>query len=101
MHISPGLDEHTSPQLFALHISWRVRIRQPFFFHSFIHVKFGAIYILQRGVFRSHAYFLRLGRSSGILSSWVFFGFMQSISHLIVISQAFSRVSPVYSIHVS
>lgn len=31
MHISPGLDEHTSPQLFALHISWRVRIRQPFF----------------------------------------------------------------------
>lgn len=103
MHISPGLDEHTSPpQLFALHISWRVRIRQPFFFlfRSFIHVKFGAIYILERGVFRSHAsFFLRSGRSSGILSSWVFLDLCRAFP--IVISQGFSRVSPVYSIHVS
>ena len=95
MHISPGLDEHTSPQLFALHISWRVRIRQPFFIHSFIHVKFGAIYILQRGVFRSHtSFFLLLSVwSSGMLSSWVFLVLCRAFP----IWLWFPRVSPVYS----
>lgn len=49
------------------------------FSHSFIHVKFGAIYILQRGVFRSHAFVSSFGAELGDSIILSLFGFMQSI----------------------
>lgn len=75
MHISPGLDEHTfPPPTLALHISWRIRIRQNLFFSiplftlKLVRFTFFSVEFLVLMLF----FFPLRGGELGILSSWIF-----------------------------